>query len=356
MNPQASTTLTIDVSDVKLNEEHFETESGQALLAKAIPYSVEASSIKNTPYVTLPSEEISAHHFLLMLDGAFNGHKPIIISPDHIWLLICQGVAQHIKENAEGLRDILTYVKGKKVIRVRRDHFVKGGRNDWEGVFPEFSNKVNEHLKEDLYSRLVLEFSTTTMIEKTAFEIAFMDAMSAYFEYELITRCGIPQITLEGTIEDYQKMFIKLKTFDTLKLDWWTNKIIPLIEEFIQALSGNVNRPFWQSIYKVDEESGGPFITGWITAFFPYVKDISVSGMRPFDKNSQNLAVRKNPLLSSGKGHLKLDDFPSGISKVSFKWDYFGKHFDMQFLSGFLGITEDDDCRLRAAINWVVGE
>jgi hypothetical protein len=35
---------------------------------------------------------------------AYAGHRPVALSPDMIWLMICQGVAHHINANAEQLR------------------------------------------------------------------------------------------------------------------------------------------------------------------------------------------------------------------------------------------------------------
>ena len=35
-----------------------------------------------------------------------------------------------------------------------------------------------------------------------------------------------------------------------------------------------MNTRFWRHLYKKGEiESGGPYVTGWITTFFPYLKD-----------------------------------------------------------------------------------
>ena len=47
----------------------------------------------------------------------------------------------------------------------------------------------------------------------------------------------------------------------------------PILRQFVRASQGDVDRPFWRSLYKLNDQSGSPMITGWITAFFPYLKD-----------------------------------------------------------------------------------
>ena len=46
-------------------------------------------------------------------------------------------------------------------------------------------------------------FSTTGQVEATAFEISLMEAMKNYFQFYCHTMCGIPEVTLEGNVEDY---------------------------------------------------------------------------------------------------------------------------------------------------------
>jgi hypothetical protein len=49
-------------------------------------------------------------------------------------------------------------------------------------------------------------FSTSGPVELTASQVALMDAMSPYFDYEIMAICGIPEVTLTGTVEDWKKV------------------------------------------------------------------------------------------------------------------------------------------------------
>ena len=75
----------------------------------------------------------------------------------------------------------------------------------WEQlVLPKFSQAISENMNNtDAYDTLVGEFSTTTPTSQAVSEIVLMAAMKNFFEYTLMTACGIPKIRLEGTRGDW---------------------------------------------------------------------------------------------------------------------------------------------------------
>ncbi|WP_299552191.1 DUF4419 domain-containing protein [Seonamhaeicola sp.] len=373
---------TVKAAHVNLNTEALDTVDGNDLLDTVLPTTIEGTSLdKASKYVELNEQIIQTNHFLLMLQIAFNQHKPIAISPDDLWLLICQGFSEHIKLYSEDFKDIFG-VDERQTIQVRRDDFVIGDDNPWEDVFPEFSKKIAQSINEDLYSNIILNFSTSTKKEINAFEIAFMDSMSSYFDYEFITICGIPEIEIRGTIEDYHKIINALEGLKKYNLDWWINAITPKINKIIETLKGEANFEFWNSIYKENDECGGPIITGWIADFFPYLKtrclerngvmdydehpnsklqvlkttDIEDASFDDYEKHNIHTVLIKNPRLTDYNDYpLKLDNFPSGLSTVPFKWQYFDKALEMNFVSGFIGIKESElNNTLNTDINWIV--
>mmetsp|Transcript_1035 Transcript_1035/g.925 ORF Transcript_1035/g.925 Transcript_1035/m.925 type:complete len:138 (+) Transcript_1035:572-985(+) len=105
-----------------------------------------------------------------------------------------------------------------------------------------------------------------------------MDAMKNYFEYTVYTSCGIPEITLKGTQDDWKKLrekVYKLKEMNknnALKLDFWMETLTSVVDKIVDtALTKEVDVEFWKSIYKWGSGSGGARINGWILAFFPYL-------------------------------------------------------------------------------------
>jgi hypothetical protein len=121
--------------------------------------------------------------------AGFSSHRPIALSPDIIWLTICQGFAIHINQHAETLRHRLMKHEGKITLTVQRDSFIKGSRdNSWLDVFGEFSSAIESHVG-DVHDLIVAGFSTTGPVERAASEVVLLDIMQKFFEYKVLTIC-----------------------------------------------------------------------------------------------------------------------------------------------------------------------
>ncbi len=285
------------------------------------------------------------HSFVNTVHDAYSMHYPLTISPDMVWLMIAQGFATHINQNAEEMRSYFVDFNGKKNLDIQRDSFLKGGReNDWEGAFSEWSQKIEENTGPEMLKLVSGKFSTTTTVEQAAFEITLMDAMKSYFTYSMTTSCGIPEITLEGEVEDWRLIEEKAQALAKYELDWWIDRLMPVLKEFTNAAEGNVNTEFWESIYKWNSVgSGNPYITGWILNFFPY---LDVHGK--IQKNSR--VANERPY-----GMIETDMFTSGLSKADFVWNYLEVFFKMELLAGFVGYQQDPETlSLRPVISWSV--
>jgi hypothetical protein len=369
----------IKAADVKVSTELYETISGNDLILNKVSNNCEDSSIVATDmYLSTNDNNFSYHQFMLMLEIAFFNHKPVYISPDTIWLLICQGVAKHIKLNSDTFRHLFTKSNEKETISVQRDDFILGAENPWEEVIPEFTSQISEKINTSLRKTMVQSFSTTGLKESTAFELAFMDSASDYFKYMVVSLCGIPEIHIAGTVADYQKILDALHQLRSYNLDWWIDCIEPHIQQFINALQGKQDSQFWTSIYKHDNESGGPFITGWITHFFPYleietfkdngkvhfkegISEADVLKVIKEPKGEDDIEIGavmiKNPYLLKEETNFTatIKDFPSSFSSIAVTWNYLGQHIELEFLSGFIGVQENPENNvLSATIHWIL--
>ena len=304
---------------------------------KLIGLGIEASSGKG--------DEIthSTNNFVAALNTAYDQHLPLILSPDILWLTIAQGLSIHITNNAEELRHQFVNFEGKQHIEIYEDSFVKGSpNNDWSHAFGQFSDKIKDYIgkKRDL---IVGNYSTTSVTDRAAGEIILMEAMSKYFTYGMTTCCGIPEITLLGTVEDYKAIKGRVQAMAEFNLSWWTSKLEPIVDEFIFAMQAKPNVSFWQKIYKESGGSGGPYIGGWMTHLFPYLKGRSGK----FD--------RQNDFAAKGECFAGLSDadFHLGMSKVDFTWTYYNQKFDMELGAGFTGYKYENDA-LTPSVGWVV--
>ena len=282
------------------------------------------------------------HSFFQGMYQAYADHRPFVLSPDMIWLLISQGFARHINANQEAMRDYIVDFSGKQSLIVKTDKQLEDPTLSWNEIFPQFTEQIKKQVGNSLVETLTCNFSTTTPLEKIASEITIMESVKPYFEFIVIRIvCGIPEITLEGTPEDWEKVLSKAKSLKGYKLEWWISELEPLLEEFVKASKGEINKGFWRNMFKCHspKSCGAPeTFDGWIIKFFPY----------------DNEGKRNN--LKQIVGRKKL---PSEIVKVDLK--YIEAYNDtvietpLELWSGFIGLKQNNEnFALRPQIGWMV--
>ena len=363
---RTSTGITFRVSPVRLAKKPLKVVPYYQAVTEFLDGRVESCSKYHGELVA----EVRFHPLIETLYRAFATHRPIAFSPDMIWLTLTQGLACHVNANAEKLRHHFlreqecTHKQAKVVLTVRRDHFIKGSpENPWPEVFTEFSSQIQNQIG-DAHELLVANFSTTGPVERAASEIVLMDSMQAYFTYEVRTSCGIPSITLEGSVDDWRSILHRVREFRRFELDWWIDAIEPLLHQFVAAAEGKIDRPFWDSIYKFHGSEGSgkdPFVTGWILNFFPYLNPImhrrsrraeTPGGPRIPGRFVRNEWIHRQRSEESGPTD---DRFPHQPARAPFIWKYFDHSYEMEFIGGLIGIAQDAKtfC-LRPEIGWAV--
>ena len=70
-------------------------------------------------------------------------------------------------------------------------------------LIDKLSIKAQSMVKTDLLTMFKPSFTTTTLLDVGISQIVFLGAVKKYFDYECFPDCGIPQIILKGTIEDW---------------------------------------------------------------------------------------------------------------------------------------------------------
>jgi hypothetical protein len=270
------------------------------------------------------------------------------------WLLITQGLALHIHYHPDEFRDRFRVGQAQQEIHVRHHHLYKGSpENPWEEVFADFCGNIASRIGEENNSQIVTSFSTTGRVERAANAVALMDCVKSYFEFNLHTRCGIPQVVLEGCPADWESLRDKTDSLGkTYGLSWWTERLLPIIDRVARNAGGKDDAELWQVLYKQIDGSGGPYIGGWLADFFPYV--------------GRDEPKRRNPAFAGGHRPVRWEEMPwnwcittdmlpGPLSRVPFRWFYEDKQFSMELLAGFIGFTQDaDTLRLRPKIGWAV--
>jgi hypothetical protein len=298
-------------------------------------------------FVSLPERErrvVANAHFHPLIEAihrAFADHRPLVLSPDDIWLTIQQGFAHHVNENAESLRDKFVSHKGKRELVVQVESFPTD--ETWPDAIALWSASVREYIDPQLHAALVCNFSTTTPPIRTASEVALLDAFQRYFDYVMMGVCGIPEITLRGTADDWRKIRQRIDLLEPYDLEWWVPRLRPILDEFVKTTEGNPDRAFWQAIYKPAHAYGGDVATGWITDLFPYFGD------------NRNWTLEKPRNQWAIERGISVDTFPAGLSCAPITIHPGDIHLNL--VAGFLGVTQNTETEaLAPLIGWSVCE
>jgi len=304
------------------------------------------------------------HPLIDIVQVAFSQHRPLVLTPDCVWLAIAQGFGHHITANAEALRPRLVRHQSKQQLNGRLPHWSLDG---FKLAIEDLSVQIREASDPVLHETLVCDFSTTTPEIRTASEVVLMDTYSNYFKYEMECVCGIPAITLTGSLADWQRIRERIEVLETYELQWWIARLRPILDEFIQTVNGHPNREFWQAIYKPKKAYFATMVTGWIADLFPYLGDLPERRRsHVFERNRENWVpaalVRpeawSSRLLSSQFDGVGTNSFPSGLSSVPFELKSpDGSTRKLELVAGFFGIEQDsEDLALSPVIGWCVAE
>ena len=320
--------------------------------------------------------QVGGNGFILALMTAFAQHLPLELSPDHIWTVLLHAFARHVDLNAQQLQTkfVVQQTQGKKVrlqFETKANFTMSDGTDPdtgssaeaWEqDIFPEFSRQIQSHIGEYTHQAIACGFSTTTPTAKAVHEISLMSAMKNYFDYHMVTRCGIPSITLLGTRDDWMDLRSRAEQLGSLMLPefakYWMPVLLPVLDEFVESYNGNVNHSFWQSMVKLrhtgNMSGSHTFLSGWVSILFPYL--VREGGPRGKPKE----AVYLNPGLKQWNEMYfygpELRNIPQLNSSAPVKWTYFGKEFDLRFHGGVMGFTQDSSTggTLSPLLGWYV--
>ncbi len=107
---------------------------------------------------------------------AFNEHRPLVLTPDAVWITIAQGVAHHMTIHGERLRSRFVSHQGKLELAFECRDWVEGSpENPWPEAFESWTGQIREHVGPRVHDTLLCDFSTSGPVERTASQIVMMD-------------------------------------------------------------------------------------------------------------------------------------------------------------------------------------
>ncbi|CAG8655163.1 673_t:CDS:1 [Ambispora gerdemannii] len=354
-SPQSTQIITTSlVSTEELLLEHIEikTHAQSTRRSKKIhTFSIDFPTVVNSPpKTTIIAQPATAHGLASAIIQAYSKHQHLCLSPDDIWLTIAQGVSRHINYNAERFRHYFVEHEGKKKLEIDVKDILETSGYDtpiignWPEAITRLANETDNKIqKVDLKKIIECDFSTSDFTSITTSRIILLDAMKEYFIYRmLVGGCGIPKLTLKGTLNDWLNLQQKVANLRSLglDLDFWLDRLEPVIAQFVATYKGEVNEEFWSVIKSQIPYASGmmtPCWDGWICAFFPY------------DKRGKKLDLN----------NIVPDAIPSGLVHVPFIATSPFQSRNCQMSAGFLGARQEiieSEIVVSPVIGWYVSD
>ena len=272
--------------------------------------------------------------------------------------MILQGFAKHmeVNDNSERNRHKFVNFEGKKNISFETGmNLFTASDEQWINFVQKLlkeTTKILEQSGKDLIDLFKKKFSTSTKEAEVANNITILSSFKKYFEYSMKGTCGISQIIIEGTIEDWELLLEKVQAIGNLdeEIVFWTNELNKIITKIIDTLkTKNPDKNFYKNIVQNTDRSRDcepDLINGWIIKFIPYYKN--GENWEKCDFNSPNF------------NGLVIDDIPSQIVSLPFNLinnNKYGatKDYKAEFYSGFFGISQNrENMSIRPVIGYAI--
>ena len=217
--------------------------------------------------------------FFSAILACYNNHWVLRTSPDDWFNVIVRNIAQAVDTNGEKnkVRDFFVNHEGKKTIEV-----VLPGRLDqidYSWLFDQFSEGIRMNIKTPGYVDLMeADFTTTTSDHLIASQIMIMSSVQKYFDFCMSTKCGIPGVEMNGTLQDWKQLVTKTENLksllqpivDELGLQNWFIKTLDILEKLVDTFEGNPDKEWWGHILSWNETYGSgarSWWSGWMIDF-----------------------------------------------------------------------------------------
>lgn len=297
--------------------------------------------------------------FVSAITQAYNRHHHLILRPDDVWIAIMVQFSAFMEQNGEEVRKKFVDHEDKKELNV------DGGGTlataDYAGLSMRMAEQIAKNIKDPSVKEWVIpSFSTTTATDRVVGAIALMSAMKKFFSYKFSLCCGIPKVTLEGTVADWKNLeqrAARLLEFDVKSslLRKWLALLAPVLAQFSLSAEGKPNLEWWNRVCSDHGGGSGPsYLSGWITVFCVF----DDSGKWVGDQRSVQHYMGKalcdvhQVFAPEGWPILDTNDIPSGCCSVDLTIDDNGKEYKCSLTAGHSAMLVPDEVTVRPGVEW----
>lgn len=232
----------------------------------------------------------SGNSFVWSVVRAYCDHNELVLRPDDVWLAIMIQFSNYVNavSRVEALRDRFVKHSGQKEIVVEINATLD--TIPYEEVLDTFSRVIDRELVDEIRTWVQPSFTTTRREDRTVASVVMMATVRSYFKYTLRLRCGLPKVTLLGTVEDWEAVrdrAVRLHQYAVRTggddvaagenvMDSWCGRLMPVLAMIVHTFREPESaeaRDFWNRICSYHPGGSGPsHISGWITAFCAFTE------------------------------------------------------------------------------------
>lgn len=261
---------------------------------------------------------------------AYLHHWPIIINPNHLWLMVLQGFSKHMELNNNSERNRYKFVnfdgEEKKIHFETKMNLFMASEDQWNSFIEKLLDETSKKLVEcgkNLINLFKEKFSTSTREAEIANNVTILSSFKKYFKYSMGGTCGISKIIIEGTIEDWELLSKKVEELGNIdeEIVFWTSEMQIIIKKIIDTLkTRKPDLDFYKNIVQITDRNREclPYlINGWIIKFIPYDKDgkknnfnsPDFNGLTIYEIPSQMINLPFNITQINKNGQIKIHEF-----------------------------------------------
>lgn len=255
---------------------------------------------------------IVKHSLVEMILDAYSNHHNIMIRPDDVWLTIMIQFSYYVNGHSEELRDIFVDHEGKKELNIAIPDY------NFSRMPELFKKEIKKNVKNpELADWMDPKFSTTTEADRITCAIVLMGCHKEYFNYSGKCGCGIPKVTIKGSLTDWINMRDKLNKLLEFNLDnnymvTWHKMLVPIINNFIKCYD-KPDLNWWSKILyghcqvseclsSMGEGYRPSSITGWITGLCLFSnKGFYLNGNYKLNSSTEGFIVTKPKISKNNK-------------------------------------------------------
>lgn len=220
-----------------------------------------------TPVIGSKEQVITAgdHGFFSAVMEAYNNHWALETCPEDWLYTIVQKIARHVDDNSKAQEvrafflgtDRTNSSEGKKILTVQvpEDNPLLV---DYSWFIDQMTAQIRGNIEVPGYVDLLTpDFSTSTPTQQLVSGITVMMSLQEYFEYHMMCGCGIPEVNLQGKLEDWENLKRKILSLKQLlspihknlglEESWWKG-LEEICDNLILTYQGTVDPSWWFGI------------------------------------------------------------------------------------------------------------